>query len=192
MYSSEEDLQIYFHEVRDLPHLGGFSGTGYDASGNVIPFGVGPHSVRCIRRVSEIIKSKNMLEIGFNLGYSAALWLHYTDAKLLSIDISDKAETIYAANILKKRYLDRFEFMVIDSANSYNKLKEYKFDFTFIDGDHRLQGVVNDIDLVIKLGIKDICFDDYLPQFGQVQEAIAKFPVKIIEVLGNIALGKVI
>ncbi len=124
------------------------------------------------------------------MGYSAALWLHFTDAKILSLDISSKAETLHAAKVMTERYPDRFEFMKIDSKIAYETLKDREFDMAFIDGDHLLPGVIADIKLVLGLGIKNICFDDYLPQFGQVQDAIVKFPIQILEVMGNIALGR--
>lgn len=194
MYSSPEDKALYASMLAGFPHLGGFSGTGKDKYGQPIPFGCGPHSFRAIRRVSELVKPKKMLEIGFNMGYGAMMWLHSSDTELVSLDISDKEETLAAAKLVDERNPNRFKFVLSDSREAYEKLKDHQFDLIFIDGDHTLPYVISDIELALRLGIKNICFDDWLPQFGPgVQSAIKKFPsIKIVEVVGNIALGKTV
>jgi hypothetical protein len=191
MYSTPEDQALYLECVKGLPTLAGFSGTGRDENDVPIPYGVGPHSVRCIREVCEIVQPKSILEIGFNLGYSASLWLHFTSATLFSVDISNKRETLAAATTLTERYPDRFTFLCCDSFKLLPRLEGKKFDLIFIDGGHLDEHVMNDIRVAQALDIPNLCFDDWLPQFGPgVQPSIARYKLTVAKVMGNIALAK--
>lgn len=190
MYASDEDIAFFHKCTAGLPGVEGFSGTGFDAKGNQIPYGCGPHSVRCIRNIVEIVKPKSILGIGTNLCYSDAMWLELApEAKILSLDISDKEETLRAVSIMEDRYRSRFEFLLTDSKTAFNKIKDRQFDLAFIDGDHLEDGVTSDIKTCLDLGIKYLSMDDWLPQFGPgVQPSVKKFPIKIIVVCGNITL----
>lgn len=192
MYASDEDVAFFHKCTNGLPGVHGFSGTGFDAKGERIPYGLGPHSVRCLREITDIVKPNHILEIGFNMGGSASMWLNLSDASYTGIDISDKAETLKAAEILKERYGDRFKFILSDSAakNLTWDLRDKKYNLCFVDGGHLEHHVVADIGLCLSLGIKYIAFDDVLVQFGPgVLPAIAHFPqLKLIKELGNISL----
>lgn len=200
MYASDEDIAFFHKCTAGLPGVEGFSGTGFDAKGERIPYGVGPHSVRCFREIVSIVKPKSILEIGFNLGYSASLWLNLAEARLVSVDISDKEETLYASKNITKKFNNRFNFICSDSADielaSTFKLIHYfggvPFDLIFIDGGHLEHHVMADIKLALDLGIKWLAFDDVLPQFGPgVLPAIAKHPqLEEVKTMGNIALYK--
>jgi len=189
---TQEDIDLY-HELtvkKGLPTLAGLNNTGKDKYGNPLPYGVGPHSVDAFRKISSIVKPKSILEIGFNMGWSASLWLHFTEAKLTSVDISDKDETLFAASVLKEKHPDRFEFILSDSKDVYSKLKDKNFDMIFIDGDHTFDGVKTDMQLAKDLNIKNVVMDDWLPQYGPgVQPAAKIFNIVIDEVVFNIALG---
>ena len=187
-----EDSKLYLDLTvhRGLPTLGGINGTGFDKYGKQIPYGLGPHSVDPIRKVCELTKPTSILEIGFNMGYSSALWLHFTDAKVVAVDISDKDETLLAAKILKELYPDRFEFVLSDSKHLYEKIKDRQFDFIFIDGDHEDDGVMADMQLAKDLNIHNICLDDWLPQFGPgVQPSAKRHSLNVTHIFGNIALA---
>lgn len=194
MYASEEDIAFFHKCTAGLPGVEGFSGTGFDAQGERIPYGVGPHSVKCLREIVEITKPQSILEIGFNLGYSASMWLTLSGARLVSNDISDKYETIEAIAKLKERFVQKFSFIGGDSATLFerfgNVLKGENFDLIFIDGGHLDHHVMADIKLALDLGIKWLAFDDILPQFGPgVLPSIAKHPqLKEVKIMGNIAL----
>lgn len=192
-YANEEDTSLFWELIHGLPDFRGVHGNGLDDLGKAIPTGIGPHSIRCLRKVCEIVEPRNILEIGFNLGYSASVWLHFTDATLTSVDNGDRSELFEAAKVLKKRYPQRFEFIHKDSQEVYKTIMGSKFDLIFIDGDHTEAGVTHDIGLAGQLKIPYLCFDDYLPKYGPgTQPSIKKFPLQIIEVMGNIALAKMI
>lgn len=189
-YTPEDGL-IYAECVKGLPGLGGFSGKGRGSDGEPIPSGLGPHSVRCIREVCEIAQPESILEIGFNLGYSASLWLHFSNAILVSIDIRNSEEIKSAAHLLRERHPERFRFKVCNGGDAGKQFAK-GFDLAFIDGDHSLDGVTDDIKSCLELGIEKLCFDDWLPIYGDVQKAVEMFPqIKVVKVLGNIAYCEV-
>lgn len=190
MYSSPEDQAFYLKCVEGLPTLAGLNGTGKDADGIPLPYGVGPHSVRCFREVVEIAKPSAMFEIGFNMGWSAALWLELTGAIVHSCDISQKAETIRAAQVLTQKYQGRFHYYNRNELN--NSAFPAGWDMIFIDGGHLLEDVKEDIQFCLNWHTPYLVFDDIMPEFGQVQEAIDSFgnKLELIKVMGNIALYK--
>jgi len=192
MYASNEDIAFFHKCTAGLPGVEGFSGTGFDAKGERIPWGVGPHSVRCFREIVDIVKPKSILEIGFNLGYSASIWLNLTDATLVSVDISDKAETMRAAELLFEQFNTRIHVVIKDSAQVFPDVCYRKYDLAFIDGGHLEHHVMADIKLALDLKIKWFAFDDILSQFGPgVLPAIAKHPqLEEVKTMGNIALYK--
>jgi hypothetical protein len=187
MQSSHEDQVFWLKCVNGLPGLEGFSGTGYDAKGERIPWGSGPHNVVAYREIAEMVKPKSIFEIGFNIGYSAAMWLELTEAEyLFSIDISDKEETIKASQILKDRYGKRFDFLSIDS---YTFKVNPAFDMAFIDGGHSEHNVTYDLKMCVQANIKWLVMDDWQPNFGPgVQISVAKFDLEVVKVWGNTAL----
>jgi predicted O-methyltransferase YrrM len=197
MYASDEDINIFHRATRGLPGVEGFSGTGFDADGQRIPYGVGPHSVRCFREIIQLTNPKHIFEVGFNIGGSSALWLNMSDADVVSIEISKKAETLRAIELLKQSFGDRIKVILEDSSKIVGKFDEWGiflrnvgFDLAFLDGGHLYDDVMNDIALSLTLGIKWLAFDDVLPQFGPgVQPAIDKHPqLELVKVMGNIAL----
>lgn len=193
LYASPEDIDTFNHCTAGLPTQSGNLGTGLDKDGVPIPYSCGAHSVKALREIVSIVNPTSILEIGFNIGHSASLWLHLSKAKLVSIDISNKNETIEASFVLRNRYPDRFFFLIGDSKNIRNRsdYKHPEYDLIFIDGGHLLDDVVADIELAISFGIPYIAFDDILPQYGDVQKAIDKFEhLTLVKEIGNIALYK--
>lgn len=185
-----EDGLLFHKWTGPLAKINGFRGDCLDKYGNPIPYCLGPHSIKMLRAVADMFKPKAILEIGFNLGYSSAMWLNLTDATVLGVDISDKDETLFGAEYLKEHYPGRFEFVLSDSKLVYDKIKDRKFDMIFIDGGHDEPDVDNDIALGVKLGIKKFAFDDWWRCWGPgVQSAIAKSPLNLTHVFSNIAVG---
>ena len=157
------------------------------------PYSCGPHSLKYIRRVCDLVKPKLMLEIGFNLGWSASMWLTCSDTKLVSVDISTRGNTIKGAQILRNQYGDRFEFICCDSKTVLPILLErgMRPDLVFVDGDHTPEGVENDTQVALELGAPYIFFDDWLPRFGPgTVPAIEKYDLEIIEQMGNMVLTR--
>ncbi len=193
MYASDEDVKFYLKCVEGLPTLAGLDGSGKGSDGIPLPYGLGPHSVRCLREIVDIVKPKHIFEIGFNMGWSSALWLNLgNDIKLISCDISDKEETLLGAKILAEKFFPRFMYLARNSEAIDSILSEHQYGLIFIDGGHLINDVVADIEFSLKYKIPHIAFDDFLPQFGQVQDAIATFGDKLeqVNVNGNIALYK--
>jgi len=109
-------------------------------------------------------KVKTILEIGFNIGYSASMWLEFDpDQKshITSVDIGIHKDTVPASEAVKSLYPDRFSFILEDSKKVYNKVKNQLFDMIFIDGDHSGPGIYNDLQLALRLGIPLILVDDW-------------------------------
>ena len=108
-----------------------------------------------------------MLEIGFNIGYSASMWLEFdinNRLKLTSVDIGKHKDTEAAARAVKGLHGDRFEFILCDSKKVKPQLLGKRFDLAFIDGDHGHEGVGNDINLCLDLEIPYLVFDDWHPK----------------------------
>jgi hypothetical protein len=193
MYSSPEDQLFYNNCTNGLPTLAGINGTGHDKFGIPLPYGTGPHSVRCLREIVEIVKPKSIFEIGLNMGWSSAMWLELSDAQLISCDISYKDETINATSFLEAKYPGRFNYV---NRLEIEKFKEAvtnkKFDLVFIDGGHLFEDVIADLQLCIDLNIPFFAMDDWLPDYGQVQDAVNSFgdELEVLNINGNIALLK--
>lgn len=192
LYASPEDTDIFNHCTAGLPTRLGNLGTGLDKDGVPIPYSCGAHSVKALREIINIINPASILEIGFNIGHSASLWLHLSKAKLVSVDISCKQETMDASFTLRSRYPDRFFFLIGDSKKlKLNEPDWPNYDLIFIDGGHEFDDVTADIETAIRLGIPYIAFDDILPQYGDVQKAINRFTyITLVKEIGNIALYK--
>jgi hypothetical protein len=106
-------------------------------------------------------KIKSILEIGFYYGASASIMLEMNpEIKLISIDPGLHACTHEAHPILKERYKDRFNFILDDSKNLIDHVKDHKFDLAYIDGDHNPLPVLRDIKSCISLEIPYLLFDD--------------------------------
>jgi predicted O-methyltransferase YrrM len=97
-------------------------------------------------------KNTNILEIGFNSGFSALLFLMSSDesVKLTCVDINCHSYTIPCYNILKEKYGDRINLITGDS-NVVLSYFNQKFDLIHIDGAHIEQIAEKDIQNSIKL-----------------------------------------
>jgi len=192
MYSSEKDLKTFNEWTKGLASIGGLDGSGKDEDGIPIPYHCGPHSLKCFREISEIVKPKSVFEIGFNCGQSSVMWLETSEADVFSCDISNKKETLHGAEFLWVKYGDRFTYVNRTDEFFFEYLKVRNFDMCFIDGGHLIEDVIADIILCLDLKIKHFAFDDILPQFGPgVLPAIEMYPqLELVKELGNIALYK--
>lgn len=118
-------------------------------------------TIECAQSIYAIVEPKNMLEIGFNAGHSAYMWLTlFPELKLHAIDICQHSYTLYHMEKLKEIFGDRFTYGKGDS-RKLNQNFVTKFDFVFIDGDHTFEGVSNDYGLCNRAKTPWILIDDY-------------------------------
>lgn len=137
-----------------------------------------------------ICQPKNILEIGYFCGGSAAMWLHLSDARLTSVDpminLYDPSVkhdgSIESVSRLKAAFPDRFSFIQKDSKIVRPDLAGQRFDFAFIDGDHSEIGARNDFQLAIDLNIPWILVDDFVTSVAEVYAKEFQsefFPVRV-------------
>lgn len=129
--------------------------------------------------VLNLVKPKNILEIGFYRGGSSFLMLSLCDAKLTSIDpifndtdlyLGRKKEDEFlihakefeSVDKIKKEFGDRFNFVRKRSDDELPEILGQQFDLMFCDGEHREDGPRTDFNLALNLGIKYILADDWV------------------------------
>ncbi len=89
---------------------------------------------------------KSMLEIGFNTGFSATVFLDVLNIEnFYSLDIGLHNFVEPTQNKFKELYGDRFHPYIEDSLKIRDtELNDMKFDLVFIDGGHKLPVALND------------------------------------------------
>lgn len=115
-----------------------------------------------VEEIINYVKPKEILEIGFNAGHSAIMWLTASTANLTSVDIGRHSYTEPAAQIIKKHFPERFKFIKQDSQKVQPQLKQIgtKYDLIMIDGGHHYKICLNDLNLAKTLKIKYVVVDD--------------------------------
>lgn len=154
------------------------------------PYHSGPHSVRSLRMAYQLAgRPSNVLETGFCLGHSSALWFALGAEKVISVDNSDRPETQHAIIAMLNRFNGGdFTFVHREFATK-DVLEVMRPTFMFIDGDHSVEGVDEDVRLALDLGISSILFDDYFPHWGPgIQPAIEKYGLIPLAILGTMCL----
>ena len=108
---------------------------------------------------------KNVLEIGFNSGFSSLL-MKMTDENinLTCIDINEHEYVIPCFNTITSDYKDNMMIILKPSQTALQELilQNIKYDLIHIDGDHSLSGARKDLELCLKLSHSNtvIIFDD--------------------------------
>ncbi len=111
-----------------------------------------PGEVARLRQLVENRKPKSIMEIGFNTGHSALLFLAITppEVKVVSFDLGEYAHVFVAKRFIDKRFPERHTLVTGDSTYTVPHYEEQvahrmnsknppplTFDFIFIDGGHQ-------------------------------------------------------
>lgn len=130
------------------------------------------YSQQCFQQVTDLISltnkpNLNVMEIGFNAGHSAEIFLHNNPSlNLISFDLG-----VYDCVHVGKQYIDntypnRHKLILGDSTLTVpkfiNENKDTKFDIIFIDGGHEYEIAKTDITNCYHLAHKDtiVILDD--------------------------------
>ncbi len=154
------------------------------------PYHSGPHSVRSLRMAYELAgRPANVLEIGFCLGHSAALWFALGAKVVVSMDNSYRDETREAVAVMEAVHgYEKFSFLQ-RSVSQDGWPEDIHFDLIFIDGDHSVEGVDADTKWALELGIPFICYDDFFLHWAEgTQPAIEKYKLVPLAILGTMCL----
>lgn len=124
-------------------------------------------TIEALSKVLEDTQAKRMFEIGFNAGHSSHMWLELNpELYLTSVDICQHNYTLPNAVKMKNKYQSRFDFYKADSRDLQPALIT-GFDTYFIDGDHSVSGISNDLKLCWRAKADYIIVDDYHPKWFQ-------------------------
>jgi len=134
---------------------------------------------------------KHLFEIGTNAGHSAAINLElFPDINVTSLDIGKHKYTHEAADILNKKYQDRFEYINCHSKAYYQRLTSGHYampdnvDAVFVDGGHGTECVLNDISIAKYLEVKNVFVDD--TDYGPVKSAVGYLQaLGVLEKIGH-------
>lgn len=135
------------------------------------------------KEILEIANPESILEIGFNAGGSALMFLSINpELHYHSIDIVKNEKSI---EYLFGRF-EKFLFHNRDSRsllpNMFMVRKEY--DLAFIDGDHSKEGVISDIETSLKFKPKYLLFDDvFHPSHSYIYEIISSTYTHKLEIV---------
>jgi hypothetical protein len=89
---------------------------------------------------------KNILEIGFNAGHSAEIFLKNSNCNLTSFDLNSHNYVSIAKEYIDIYYPGRHELILGDSTLTIPLYKENSFDLLFIDGGHEYNIAKADLD----------------------------------------------
>ena len=155
-----------------IKHLENFSSSeGYWSTTDCV--GVAKH-------ILEITNASSMLEIGFNIGYSASIWLSCGIKDLYIIDINTHTDTEEAIKATVEEYKDKNIYSLLVDSTS-DEAKDWvipEVDIAFIDGGHTYKDVFEELRFVRNLQKKGdvIIVDDVLSnKFKSVQFALDDF-----------------
>lgn len=113
--------------------------------------------------ILDVTESKSVLEIGFNIGYSASVWLELGVQRLGIIDINNHEDTVPALHAVKEAYKERnITWKLCDSKSEQAKTLKGSYELAFIDGEHSREAAYKDSLLSIEYGCKWLVYDDVI------------------------------
>ena len=161
----------YKHNLETLNKI--INDVGEPLEGNIFYEHLDPHRTQLIEKFFPkraalamfAMSHDNIIEIGFNSGFSALLMLTANpNLKLTSVDICEHKYTLPCFEYLKSIFGDRIELVQGDSTQVLVGTLQEKKDVTgyIIDGGHGLDVAETDLRNVIQYANKDavLCFDD--------------------------------
>jgi hypothetical protein len=149
------------------------------------PYHSGPHNLQRFRMVYELLRPRSVLEIGFNLGHSATIWLELGVATVCSTEIRIVEPVLAAEKAIKRRYEGRFNLDRLDG--TFPHLPRY--DLGFVDGSHEYPHVVDDISRCLELQVPYLLMDDYDSHHGPgVVAAVEHHNLIPLAIFGTMAL----
>lgn len=187
-FSRPEDIAFWNRCVAGLSSHGGTRGNGLDDAGNQIPYSCGPHSLPAMRLFMQQAGVRRLLEIGFNIGNTAAVWLALGVRHLSSCEIRVSSEVKHSVEVLAMRHKAPFRFCAGDSGAL--NIEGEMFDSAFVDGDHGLAGILRDIETCRRHGVRNYLFDDLFPVYGETLAAIDKSGLTLQWIFGNMAFAE--
>ena len=108
-----------------------------------------PGQVEFLKNIANNFKIKNIMEIGFNAGHSAELFLSSNpNANIVSFDIGIHNYLKLGKEFIDENYPNRHTLIIGNSLNTvpeYFKKENKKFDLIFIDGDHTYETAIQDL-----------------------------------------------
>jgi|TARA_R110000772_G_scaffold182578_3_gene293836 hypothetical protein len=152
---------------------------------------VGELSDECIKAIidiCEITAPKSILELGFNRGVSALMWLKSSKAIIKSVDWRKIDKVEKSINYINTNYPNRFTYKelnhskILDEKEGLYNLGE-NYDLVFIDGDHSVKAVDRDAKNSLEFNPQYLVFDDYKHRHHQaaIENAIKSNPLEIIK-----------
>lgn len=112
------------------------------------------------KEILEIVDAKRVLEIGFNIGASALMFLMINPELFFwSVDIVENKKSIdYLSNRFKG-----FSFVKINSSLIRPEMYCFasRYDLVFVDADHGEDAVKKDIEVALQFNPRYILFDDF-------------------------------
>lgn len=118
----------------------------------------------------------NVMEIGFNAGHSAEVFLNNPNVTLTSFDLGGHNYVLPAKEYIDVHYPDRHTLVLGNSTitipNYIEKNKDTKFDLIFIDGGHDYIVAKTDMENCFHLSHKDtiVVLDDTIFTKGWAQD----------------------
>lgn len=167
------------------------------------PFHCGPQNLEAFRYAirfceGSLTKPPDVLEIGMNLGHSAAIMLELGARRIITIEERNGQKQKKAADVIEDRF-GRDRVGVIFGSTRHAGIKSaiaeqstrlgfFMPDLAFVDGAHDFENVSEDLQLCLDLGVTRFLLDDWLFHWGPgVQPAAMAKGLVPIAVFGSMA-----
>lgn len=151
-FIEQEEVKGLFKSLPKVGDPGVLTGEGHWNTGHIA----------AAKEIMAITQPKQIVQLGFNAGHSAVLWLYFSNADVLSVDIGLHDVYKKGIEVVGDWYPNRIQFITSDTRYVYPMLAPLKnsVDLIMIDADHSYQGILRELDIAIKLNASYILMDD--------------------------------